>query len=43
MLGPSALPPLPTAGARCKLDGTGGRRRRASFLKMTINITSTVI
>ena len=24
MLGPSALPPLPIAGARCKLDGTGG-------------------
>ena len=24
ILGPSAFPPLPIAGARCKLDGTGG-------------------
>ena len=30
---PSALPPLPIAGARCKPDGTGGWSRRASFLK----------
>ena len=36
MLGPSALPPLPIAGARCKKDGTGGWRRRASFLMITI-------
>ena len=38
MLGPSALLPLPIAGARCKLDGTGGWRRRVSFLTVTVNI-----
>ena len=42
MLGPNALLPLPIAGARCKLDRTGGRRRRVSFLKVIININTLI-